>query len=322
MRAALCIAALLALGLAREAAAASILLVTNDQGNTIEKYDAQTYASLGSFATGASGLSAPEGIAIGPDGNVYVANSVPQADPGNKVLRYSPGGALLSASSFISGYLPTYTYAMKFGPDGNLYLADNNGSGQIERFNGTTGAYLGRFTTGAGDPLGFAGALDFAWGPDGKLYVADYAGKKIERYNGSTGAYIDTIASGLVAGASGLTIDASGNLYLSRYADGYQIEKFSSTGTDLGAYTSGVALNYGFGSIFMPNGDLIVASHGHSPTQGLYRFNSSGVFVSEVESTYTASFEVILTVPEPGTLALLGLGAALARRLARRARID
>ncbi len=66
------------------------------------------------------------------------------------------------------------------------------------RYNGQTGAAMGTFASGNG--LVAPGGL--AFGPDGELYVSDFASGSVLRFDGETGAFIDTF---IAAGTGGLT---------------------------------------------------------------------------------------------------------------------
>src|SRR5258708_27259451 len=87
-------AALLAtlLGTAAAGAARADLLVSSGGLASVARFDAATGAPLGLFVTqGEGGLVTPDGLAWGPDGNLYVTN-----DSDNPVLRYDAHtGALL-----------------------------------------------------------------------------------------------------------------------------------------------------------------------------------------------------------------------------------
>ena len=78
-----------------------------------------------------------------------------------------------------------------FGPDGNLYVSSLN-SGQVVRYNGTTGAPPGVFASGGG----LSGPRGLLFGPDGNLYVSNSDTNSVLRYNGTTGAFIGVFASG------------------------------------------------------------------------------------------------------------------------------
>ena len=75
--------------------------------------------------------------------------------------------------------------------NGNLY-AVSQGSNEVKRYDGRTGAFIDTFAAGAG----ISGPFDLTFGPDGNLYLS-CASNRIKRFNGTTGAFIDTfVASG------------------------------------------------------------------------------------------------------------------------------
>jgi outer membrane protein assembly factor BamB len=78
-----------------------------------------------------------------------------------------------------------------FGSDGNLYVSSLL-TDQVKRFNGTTGAFIDNFASGAG----LDGPDGLVFGPDGNLYVSSFLTDQVKRYNGATGAFIDNFASG------------------------------------------------------------------------------------------------------------------------------
>jgi sugar lactone lactonase YvrE len=102
------------------ASKADMLVSTYDLG-TVLRYDEKIGAYLGSFVSPRSGgLQAGIGLAFGPDGNLYVADSI-----GNAILRYhGQSGAFLGVFATNNWLYPN---GITFGPDGNLYAAVSTG---------------------------------------------------------------------------------------------------------------------------------------------------------------------------------------------------
>lgn len=253
-------------------AARGDIFVSNGAGNPYDFGQAVSYSQY----TGASklditaGLLLAEGLALGPDGNLYVAD-------GQSVLRFNPStGALIGTFvSPVSG--PAFFFGITFGPDGNLYVADNNG--YILRFDGTTGAPTGTFSCAPpeGGPC-YPVALTF--GPDGNLYVSDSGSRGVLKFNGSTLAFISMFVPTMGTAAApvypwGLHFGPNGNLYVVfslpvSNTDDYvnQIFEFNgSSGAQISFSTSGTtAIDFAFGQ----DTEIYVAS-----SSGFTRYSSS-----------------------------------------------
>jgi len=113
----------------------------------------------------------------------------------------------------------------RFGPDGHLYVACEQ-SARILRFDGATLAPMGVFVgddplTPADETGGLVAPTGAVFGPDGHLYVADFAGDDVLRYDGTTGAFLGTFVVAGTGGASaingpdaGLVFGPDGDLYV------------------------------------------------------------------------------------------------------------
>lgn len=189
------------------------LYLASQDDNTIQRFDAASGLYLGVFT--ADGLNGPNGMAFGPDGNLYVGNL---AGGNSFITRYDAGGVLIdtfvAAGSGPPGGL-FYAQGITFGPDSNLYVSDL-GNASIAQFNGTTGAYS-EFVAAGNPPSPLSSPYGLVFGPDGNLYVADVITSTVHRYNGTTGAYIDEFvdAGGGLVQPVGLAFGPDGNLYVS-----------------------------------------------------------------------------------------------------------
>ncbi len=205
------------------------------------------------------------GLAIGPDGNLYVANSSKQA-----VLRFNPVSGAFIGTFVAAGSGLSFPLGMTFGPDGNLYVADWDTG--VRQFNGSTGAAMGAIT--AGPTGGNLAAFDVKFGPDGNIYVSDMNSNTILRYNGSTLAFMNVfatppdISSVGINSPNGLAFGPNGNLYaivevfVDTYISYYYLYEFDGSSgnliTTFGGATGGNALMFGRdGFIYVPEGQTI-----------------------------------------------------------------
>ncbi|MCJ7550096.1 MAG: hypothetical protein MUQ30_10480, partial [Anaerolineae bacterium] len=139
-------------------------------------------------------LVVPAGVTVGPDGSVYIAESV-----GQRVRRIDPSGIITTIAGTgtwgFSGDGGPATSAMLYNPqdvavapDGTLYIADRSNN-RIRRVdtNGiiTTVAGTGGYGfSGDGGPATLALLYEpygVALGPDGSLYIADTRNHRIRR---------------------------------------------------------------------------------------------------------------------------------------------
>ncbi|MEO8656916.1 MAG: NHL repeat-containing protein [Bryobacteraceae bacterium] len=205
---------------------------------SIKRYHGKTGAYLGDFVPpGTGGSLSPYDLVFGPDRNLYVASGLDYTAATASIKRFNG-----TTGAYIDTFVPggssgmTYANSLVFGPDGNLYVADN-GASAVLRFNGKTGASLGVFAPVTGDPT------SVKFGSDGNLYVALFYAHVIERFNGKTGTdmgpFVSTNSGGLYWDAN-ITFGPDGNLYSTeRYA--HSVKRFDgASGTYLSDFvTSG-----------------------------------------------------------------------------------
>jgi len=212
------------------------LYISSRGNDRVIRYDAVSGSYVDTFvSSGSGGLTNVHGLAIGPDGNLYVCSVdtdqilrydgvtgefidifATTADLAPYSLMFDGNGRLLVSSIgsnsgiyrfdetsgalidlFASDPLLEAATGFKFGPDGDLYVA-NFFPDSVLRFDGVTGAFIDIFVQSASGNLN--GPVDLLFGPDGNLYVTSFLGDAVNRYDGATGAFIDEFISFGVGG--------------------------------------------------------------------------------------------------------------------------
>ena len=240
------------------------IYATGFVSNDLHRYDAATGAFVDKFAIG----SQPARMVFGPDGNLYLSSHNT-----NEVLRFDIGSDTFSTFIAAGGGTLAQPDAIAFGPDGNLYVV-SSADGNIQKYNGVTGTFLGTFTNTGG-----IGVCDIAFGPNGNLYYANMSSNKIVEFDGTSGASLGdfvTNGSGGIDGIAGFRFGPDGKLYVTSWNDD-QIYRYSSVdGSPIGVVvTSAAGLVQPANIIFTPAHQVTVTAN-QSPTAvagGSYTIN-------------------------------------------------
>ncbi len=206
-------------------------IITTVAGNSTGGYDGDEIPAT------QAGLKRPRGIALGPNGSYYIADS------GNHRIRYvDPAGFIHTiAGTGTAGFsgdggqatdaqLNTPS-AVALGPDGHLYVADTNNH-RIRQISpdGVIVTIAGTGTPGfsGDDGPAYNAQLNYPFGvevgPAGVVYIADQNNYRVRRIG--TNGIITTLAGGGSRNADGipatqvsldfvqaLAVDAGGNVY-------------------------------------------------------------------------------------------------------------
>lgn len=212
----------------------------------VHRVDIRTGEDLGQFvATNSGGLHTPNGLAWGPDGNLYVAS----ADT-SQVLRYDGRtGAFIDI--FASEPINRASF-IAFGADSHLYVCSTNDD-RVLRFDGTTGAFLDTFIEGP--ELDWPAGLNWR---EGELLVSAFGNHALLRYDGADGDYLGRLTD-QPAKPLYTRVEPDGSVWVAEYA-GNRLARYDGTTGDLLGAISGGGLNGPVGQVLLPDGSLLVAS--------------------------------------------------------------
>ncbi len=164
-----------------------------------------------------------------------------------------------------------------------LVSEDNN----VLRINSLTGAVIATYPTNVLND----GAV---FGPDGSLYVADYATNQILHFS-ATGTNLPSFGSGVLSNPQGLAFGPDGDLYVTN-ADG-AVDKFSPTGTSLGTFIAAGTdgLTNAKAIVWGPDGNAYVSSYFNSE---VIEFNATTGGFIKVFATGSGGFEDLTFGPD------------------------
>jgi RHS repeat-associated protein len=300
------------------------LYVCNDlDGNSVLRYNGTTGLPMPSpgntgatfVAAGSGGLIRPQGIAFGPDGNLYVSGQQNFA-----VIRYSgTTGAFIDV--FASGF-PTGLEGIRFGPDGNLYVVCNG----VQRYNGTTGAFIDTFVQLSADLLdapdllfieapGVATIWETTNIPAANFTItgpATYSGSgtTFAHANAPAGTYTITftpVAGYLTPPTQSQTLTAGGSI---AFSGNYQSLPANQTTADYGGSSTRNAapftsepVNAATGNYYSTSTDLVVPGRGLS-FAFTRSYNSADSYSGPLGVGRTHSFNVLLLQNADGSISI------------------
>ena len=285
------------------------MYVSAARANSVMRFD-ENGTFLGNFVQpGDGGLGDPQGIAFGPNGNLFVASN-----GSNNVLEYD---GLTGTYVGVFATRPNWGWPAEINfRDGLLYVSDFRSSGTVSRFDALTGDFVDEFISGLAAPDGQA------WDELGNIYVSEYGGNRVRRFDGTSGTLIDTFvapSSGILRGPLDNLFLPNGEFLVSSFNNG-RVKHYDQNGIFLGDIA---LLNGPQGLEIGPDGQLYAGSftNGMINRYDIHTFAFLGTAADTMGMSTTNNF-TFDPVPEPtwGVLGWVACPIVAAQRWRRRLR--
>ncbi len=250
---------------------------------TVSAHAAQFYkfdGRWGSYGSGPLQFYYPTGIALDPDGRVYVVEYY-----NHRVQRFQANMSYMSTwgTNGSSDGQFSYPWAIAISGEKKVYVSDTSGSNnnRIQWFQ-LTGFYLGKFGSYGSATGQFNSPRGIAIDGSNNLYVAEYSNHRVQKFN-KNGNFITTwggygsgdtnfyYPQGIAFGAGNFVfvVDTYNHRIMKFTNSGTFVTKWGSNGSQNGqfSYPSGIAIG--------PDNSIIVTD---TNNHRLQKFDANGVW--------------------------------------------
>ena len=271
------------------------LVAADGAGGKLHHYDGGT-KQLGPQLMSFGGTMGPM-VAVG-DGDALI----PVSASGAEIWRFNDDTK--TVPDRVGQGMGTQFYDSLGLPNGDALIASDGLGGKVVRYDSTAGTIGGAMMTFAG-VVGPMAAVS-----DGDALIPITAGAQVWRYDAATQAVFSKVAEG--AGTLFYDVEplASGDALIASDGAGGKVVRYDgvtkTTGGSLMTFAGEIS-----DLLALPDGDALI----FAGTSGgsLWRYDAASQSVVGPVGTFMGTlFDMEVLVPEPATVGLLGLGAALA----------
>ena len=246
--------------------------------------------------------------ALAQEFEIYVSDAGNFNNPPWKILKYDENGQ--NPEVFINQNL-AWPQDILFLEDEDIVLISNLNSGNIGRYNASTGAFINNFATNIGGPtrmkigpdnllyvlqwsgngfvlryeldgtfvdeftsVGVSQSIGLDWDSNNNLFVSSFGGSFIRKFD-QLGNNLGTI-SGNMNGPTDIWIDSNDNIFVNDWVAGV-VRRFNSGGSFLGNFINGLSQPEGVD--FLPNGNILLGNGG---TGSIRMYNANGTFIQNI----------------------------------------
>jgi streptogramin lyase len=230
------------------------------------------------YSTGLSAGAQPQGLTVGPDGNLWTGEY--KSGAGNTVAKITPTGVI---TEFSNGNASGVAF-LAVGPDGNIWFTHTNDigritpSGTITQFSGMTGG----------------NSIAITPGPDGNLWFTEYNGNKLARIT-TNGVLKEYGLNG--SQPMGIVLGPDGNLWIT-YENSAMLSRVTTNGVETDfTYTDTHNLGNNDCIVVGPDGNLWFPDEGGYYIYQ-YNMNSSALTRFTTGITNNADIRCIAAGPD------------------------
>lgn len=229
------------------------VLIANEQGGEVLLLDVD--ARTLEVVVHGRPLIAPEEVALGPDGTLYISD-----DSAQTVFKVVDGQAVLVVGAEHGLQSPE---GIAVTPDGTLFVADEKVHVLIRRDPD------GEVTTIADEGDGVFAPEGLALGPDGSLYATDdrRGGVLVVRPGGAVEVFADRAALGL---PEAVAVGPDGDLWFTDNGGDATLQRFSPRGEHLGTWAVPVETGHLAGIALLADGRVLMSAFHNSGVHALW----------------------------------------------------